>query len=378
MNIYGAAKPQMARFWDVLGKSYQTWRPGRGEENRTITKQARAISLEALNEAFAILAEAEKAAAGDEKVLKRIEIHKSALKLCAYVVRPYDINLQARGLKIDSKAAADKAFDLVKKLEEVTQGREEFIEELKKRNDMLGKNINGFAKRPNGAMQLGAFAALESDIIAALFRAIEWYGQNAPDELEKIAADSNSTAIKDYAAWYLKNLRQGKKMPNLLKNGKFEIRNAEAEKKMKGCPQYWSWWTRGARPVQMEIVPEGRTGNALKLSRSGAQVGLINQSVNVNEGEIYLLSGYMKTTGKAGGSFGVRFLDKKGRYCKIRKEEVSVPTSPDTPGEWQFLILQVHVPEGIGAKKIVVNASFRGLRDDSTLLIDDIELYRIK
>ena len=78
-------------------------------------------------------------------------------------------------------------------------------------------------------MQLGAFAALESDIIAALFRAIEWYGKNAPDELEKIAAAPNNTAIKDYAAWYLKNLRQGKKMQNLLKNGKFEIRNAEVE-----------------------------------------------------------------------------------------------------------------------------------------------------
>ena len=377
MNIYGAAKPQMAQFWDLLEKTYQQPRPNRGGEVWSITGQAQAASPEDLDKAFALLAEAEKAAAGDAKVLARIDIHKNALKLSAYAVKPYALNLQIRDIKIDSQAAADKVLELIKKLEEVKVGRDEFIESLRKRDDLLGKNVVGFEKFYPRYLRLGSFAELESDSIMALMQAFNWYGKNAPDKLEKRVAQLNCNAVSEYAAYYLQNLRKGKKPENLIRNGGFEIRDEAWEKSHAGCPKDWGRWTRGGRAVKVDFVP-GRNGNALKLSRCDAALGNLLQVVDAEEGGVYLLSCYMKMSGTARGGLAIRFRTQSGAYCKDQKSEVGIMLPAGQTDDWKLIALLVQVPKGIGAKRISIHPEFSGLQGDSSLLIDDIEICRIK
>ena len=378
MNIYGTAKPQMARFWALLEKSFMEVRSDRGWEHMSLPRQARTISVEDLDKAFAILAEAEKSAGGDAKVLARIEIHKAALQLAAYAVRPYAINLQLRDLKVDSQAAADKVFDLIAKQEAVKANRDEFIKNLRKRNDLLGKNIYGLEIKSGGYIRLKAFPELEGDSIRALFEALAWYGKNAAGELEKRAAATGSSMLQEYAAYYAKNFSNGKQPVNLLRNGNFEIRDKAIEKKQKGSPKNWWCWTGGGgRPITIEIVPDGHGGNAVKLSNCGAS-GCLIQIVDAQEGATYFLSCRMKNKGKARGSLEVRFRTKTGAFCKNMDSEMSIALPQGEHKEWQPVTMLVYVPKGIGAQKISVQPNFKGLKGESYLMLDDFKLFRIK
>ena len=383
MTIYGAAKPQMARFWDLLEKSYQVDRPGRGKsEHRKIRNQALAISPEDLDKAFAILQEAEQVA-DDAQVKARIAIHRDALKLSAYIVRPYAYNLQIQNIEVKSQAEADTVIELADKLEASKVGRDEFIAGLKKRKDLIGLNINGFQKRGT-LMQFGSFPMLENSAMTGFLQAVDWYVKNRPAELETRINSINSASFKEMVGGFAKLVAKGQPPRNLLVNGDFEIRgetrDEEQGKDMEGwrnagCPKGWHSWAR-SNQINVQVVAEGRSGNAVKVSNCYSGGSLI-QAANAEPGGLYLLSCYMKLKGGR-ATLGVRFRTKKGNWCKTRDGEVSVVVSPKNEDEWALVMLLVPVPTGGDAGQIAVMPGFGNQGDGDYILMDDFVLYRLK
>ena len=381
MGIYGAAKPQMARFWDLLEKSYQTDRPGRGKwEHRRIENQAMASSPEDLDKAFAILDEALQVADSDE-VKARIAIHRDALKLSAYAIKPYAYNLQIQNTEVKTQADADKVFDLAVKLEESKAGRDEYVKELFKRDDMIGLNIRGLQKHKE-YMQLSAFGKLESSGMLGLLQAINWYAMNKPEALQARVNKIQNAYLKELANEYMKQLSSGQPPKNLIFNGDFEIREEEktVSKDMEGweaegCPKGWNSWSRSDK-LHIKIVPEGRSGNAVKLSHCIGGGSLI-QAVKAEPGGVYMLSCYMKLVGNGKASLGIRFRTNTGHWCKSRQGENSSVFAPEKEGEWTRVMLMVTVPTE-EARQISVMATVENLEKDSYILMDDFMLYKIK
>ena len=382
MTIYGPAKPQMARFWDLLEKSYQVDRPGRGKwEHRKIINQALATSPEDLDKAFALLDEADKAAGNDAQVKERIATHRDALKLAAYVVKPYAYNEQIQVIDVQSQADADKVFELVAKLEQSKAGREEFVESLKKRDDMIGLNIRGLVDH-KGYIQLGVFPLLEASAMSGLFQAINWYVQNRPNELEAKTQNIANEELKAVVKGYVGLFANGNKPKNLIFNGDFEIRDEEKEvaKDMvgwtkEGCPKGWNSWARGDG-MKVSVVPEGRTGNAVRITES-PKGGCLIQSVKAEEGGTYLLTGYAKLIGDCTATVGIRFRTPNGQWLPSHEGSFSPSVEPKQDGEWTYVILLVKVPKG--AAQIVVMPGPR-TQDPKTgqLLLDDFVMYRLK
>ena len=134
------------------------------------------------------------AAGNDDQVKARIATHRDALKLAAYVVKPYAYNEQIQVIDVQSQADADKVFELVAKLEQSKAGREEFVESLKKRDDMIGLNVRGLLNQ-KGYMLLGSFAALETNAMTGLFQALAWYATNRPAELKAKSESFDNPAL---------------------------------------------------------------------------------------------------------------------------------------------------------------------------------------
>ncbi|MBQ6471430.1 MAG: DUF4838 domain-containing protein [Victivallales bacterium] len=382
MTIYGPAKPQMALFWDLLENSYQVERPGRGKwEHREIINQALAISPEDLDKGFALLDEADKAAGNDDKVKARIAIHRDALTLAAYAVRPYAFNEQIQVIDVNTQADADKVFALVAKLDQCKAGREEYVESLKRRDDMIGLNIRGLLGH-NDYMPLGSFAELETNAMTALFQALAWYAVNRPADLKTISERFDNPALKSLVDGYLRLMTSDHPPRNLMCNGDFEITDVEknVSKEMidwdnEGCPMGWKSWARDS--VNVQVVPEGRSGNAVKISRNMAG-GCLIQTVNAEAGGVYLLTAYMKLVGGGNASLGIRYRTKEGRWCKPRIGEISARVTARADGDWTRVLLLVEVPKGVEASQITVMPGFDHLIVDSTLLMDDFSLIRVK
>ena len=381
MTIYGPAKPQMARFWDLLEQSYMTARPGRGKwEHRKIINQALSISPEDLDKAFALLAEAEKAAAEDEKVKARIAVHRDALKLAAYAVKPYAYNLQMQNIMVNTQADADKIFELAAKLGESKAGRDEYVEELKKRDDLIGLNIRGLLEH-NNYIQLNAFSQLETSGMSGLFQALNWYGQNKPDELEEKTQNIQNPELKKMVNGYVRLFADGNKPQNLITNGDFEIHDEEkvVSKDMigwvkDGCPQGWNSWARGGH-MKVSVVPEGCHGNAVKITES-LQGGCLLQSVKAEEGGVYFLSCYAKLSGGCTGNIGIRFHTPDGKWHPSREGEISQPIVPKNADEWTYISMLIKVPKGAG-QIVVMPGPDRQDPKTGQLLLDDFVMYRL-
>ena len=73
-------------------------------------------------------------------------------------------------------------------------------------------------------------------------------------------------------------MSSGQPPKNLMFNGDFEVQDKEKEvsKEMigwdnEGCPKGWNSWARDA--VKVHVVPEGRSGNAVKVSAKSLHLG---------------------------------------------------------------------------------------------------------
>ena len=384
MGIYGAAKPQMARFWDLLEKSYQVNRPGRGRwEHRRIVNQAMASSVEDVEKAFAILDEADKIA-DSEEVKARIALHRDALKLAAYAIVPYGYNLKIKEIDVKSQADADKVFELADKHWQSKIGRDEYIAQLKKRDDLLGINIRGLSNLRNGEyIQLSAFPALDSAGIPGLLKAISWYATNKPKEMNARIASIDNKDLRELVTVCAGHFSDGKLLQNLIFNGDFEIVGEEkkvhgnmADWVAKGCPKGWNSWKRGDN-LKVEVVPEGRTGNAVKVSDC-FYGGCLTQTIKVEPGGVYLLSGYMKMIGSCEASLGVRFHGEKGGWRKSKGGDQNMELDPQGKDEWTQIYLLVTVPSD-DVSTISIMPGFNKLDSDgSAVLMDDFTFYRLK
>jgi hypothetical protein len=214
-----------------------------------------------------------------------------------------------------------------------------------------------------------------------LFQALAWYGQNKPAELQARLNSFDNPKIKSLVQGYL-NMVTGGQPKNLMSNGDFEVKDAEKEvsKEMigwdkDGCPKGWNSWARDS--VKVQVVPEGRSGNAVKVSQSVAG-GCLIQAVNVEEGAVYILTAYMKVIGAGKASLGIRYRTKEGRWCNERTGEVSANIAPKNEGEWTRAMLLVEVPKGIGAGQVTIMPGFSGMTDNGAILMDDFSLVRVK
>lgn len=375
MTIYGDAKPQMARFWDLLEKSYMVDRPGRGHwEHRNIVNSALAISPEDIDKAFAILDEATNATS-DPKVKERISIHRDALKLSEYAVKPYAINQKVKNIHVNTQADADKVLALAFELEKAKAGREEYVKNLTARDDLIGMNMRGL----EGYMQTGAFSSLEANTLTGLFEALAWYAQNKPNELQsKYSNLSPNSETRKLVESYIRIYASGIKAENLISNGNFEITEGEKKENKEmvgwdnqGCPKGWHAWSR-ANDMLVSVVPGGRSGNAVKLTGT-TSMGCIIQNVKANENGKYLLTGYFKSSGNVKPNIGIRFHTPEGKWHPTRANEMSIELEPHKDGSWAFFALPINVPKGAGF--IVTMPGVSEQTDGSVVLFDDFQMY---
>lgn len=380
-RLYGDAEPAMTAFWNLLETSYQTPRPGRGKwEHRNITNMAYAMDPQSLDQALALLDQAT-AATQDQKVKDRIDIHRGGMQLASFVIRPHYLSLDMQKLNITSKEHAEKAFAAAAAVNKMASEREQFLAALEKRDDLLGQNYVGLTKTMS-YMPLGNFSNLEFGVVSALFRALAWYRENAPQDLPAQVAKlgANTSLDNNLIAAYLKVSAMTTKPTNLLANGYFDEKGenqtpAAHDWESSGAPKGWNTWTNTPGMVVQVKNGEGRRGTAAATISNSRGNGVILQAVNVNPDDKLFCTGWVKGKGPGTITFGFRFQEKSGKWHARRDLESSIALASANTKDWQPVAFYLKAPENCG--KVVVMLGAKNQKEDNCIWFDDIELFKL-
>lgn len=382
-RLYGDAAPSMTAFWDLLEKSYQTPREGRGAwEHRNIVNMALAISLEDWQQAMKLLDQAT-AAANNEKIRQRIDIHRDGMRLTSYVIKPFYLSQKYQGIKIATEEEAVKVIEAAAEVSQLALEREEFLASLEDRKDLLGLNYYGLNKKTERPyMPIGNFNKLEFDVVSASFRALAWYEQNAPQKLTRLQSRLGDRLLGNkLISAYLAVSSLSEKPANLMVNGDFEYQGpnetpAAHDWTSEGVPHGWNAWASSTFTLpSYQLKPgEGRNNSTAITITNAGSTALFLQSVSVNPGDLLLCTGWVKGTGAGTMSFGFRLHDKSGKWHSRRDLESSVGLVAEATSDWQPVALQITAPEDCG--KVVVMLGAKNQKEDSCVWFDDIELIK--
>ena len=381
-RLYGPAEPAMTAFWAHLENSYRKPRPGRGKwEHRNITNMAFAMDPPDLAQALALLDQATAAAANDPKIKARIDIHRGAMQLAEHVIRPHYLSLDMQNLNIASREQADQAFAAAAEVARMASERETFLATLEKRDDLLGLNYVGLTKTM-AYMPVGNFNNLEFGVVSALFRALAWYRETAPQDLPAQIAKlgGNRHLDNNLISAYLKVSAMDPKPTNLMVNGDFEQQGdnqapAAHDWESSGAPRGWNTWTNTPGMV-VEVRPgQGRNNSAAVAITNSRGNGVILQTVNVNPGDTLLCTGWVKGQGAGTITVGFRFQEKNGKWHQRRDLEGSVDLSSSHAPNWQPVALYVKTPENCG--KVVIMLNGKSQKEGSCVWFDDFEIVRL-
>ncbi len=380
-KMYGPAAGVMKQYFDLLERSYNTPRPGRGAwEHRNLRNQALAISAEDMETAFALLDSARETAA-DNAIRARIEIHQAALQYASYAVYPSAISERAAALRIEDQRSAEQAVAMAGKLAQLTAGREACWAAAAQRNDLLGETVRGLGRM--GYLQTGTVPDIERGALVGAMKAMEWYSRNAPDKVAaasaQLAGSGNSPFGEAVRAWVWVMQKQP---PNLVVNGDFEDRGtntgtAEQDWTTAGAPRGWSTWSANAPTTRFAVLGgKGHTGSAA-ATISGGVSSCYLQSCAVTAGRKYLCVCWAAgvPSGKASGAkLGIRYRDPAGAWHKRQDLEPTIHLG-GADGAWQPLAMMVTVPEGAAGLLVMPGAAAQDA--GAMALFDDVALYDV-
>lgn len=382
MNIYGEAKPAMAKFWQLMEKTYTTPRGGRGKwEHRNIMNMALSSSPEDLEALGALLNQAD-AMTQDADVHARIQCHRDALKLTAYAVLPYAISTRAATLNVDNQENADAVFAAVDAIAKSTEGREEFLQYLAKQKTLQGANFRALTEK-DPYMPIGFFNSLTSNITMGFINAIDWYHKNKPAELAaKLAPLSNVNSPESkFIRSYVKTFASGEEPKNLIVNGDF---SQKAEKNdgdkpfdwtVTGAPAGWNAWSNSPGMIT-SVVPDGGLDGPAACISNCIGGGCMISRVPVKPGDIMLIKLNVRMEGAGKARLSVRFHNAKGNWAE-RKSDCEL-VFPILSGEkWKQMSLMVTVPDDGATMVVMPGAAYQHSEKDH-VYYDSVEAYRLK
>ena len=341
---------------------------------------AYAMAPQDLDRALALLDQAT-AATEDQKVKDRIDIHRGGMQLAAFVIRPHYLALDMQSVNITGKEQAEQVFAAAATVAKMAAEREQFLATLEKRDDLLGQNFVGLT-RTMSYMPVGNFNNLEFGVVSALFRALAWYRESAPQDLPAQIAKlgANSHLDNSLIAAYLKVSAMTPKPANLMVNGDFDEKGenkapAAHDWESSGAPKGWNMWTNTPGMILQVKDGEGRRGTAAAAITNSRGNGVILQAVNVNPGDTLLCTGWVKGQGPGTITVGFRFQEKSGKWHARRDLEGSIDLSSAHAADWQPVALYIKAPENCG--KVVVMLNAKNQKDDSCIWFDDIEIVKL-
>lgn len=373
-KMYGPAAPAMKRYFDLLERSWNTPRPGRGAWcHRNLVAQAQAMSGADVDAAFALLREAA-SAANDGPICDRIEIHRAALEYSSFPIYAYDLSQQLSQLAITDAASADRALKLIARLDDVASRREGCWQAAAGRQDLLGETVRGLGPMKS-YLAGGQFSRLVQGGAAAALRLLAWCAQHDPDRLAKLGSSlDNENAgdlLQTVRAW---RWVQANPPRSLLVNG--DLRRPARPGDGPATFPGWSTWSRTSG-TQFAMLSDPDPDHARALSISGAEAASYTQGVKAKAGQKYLCLADVKVEpaddfGEA--RLGIRFRTNQGWWAARRGAEPSVSAVGGTPG-WQTLCLLASVPEG--ATELVVMPGVSAQPTGARACFANLRLYPV-
>jgi hypothetical protein len=379
-KMFGPAAPAMARYFDLLERSWNTPPPGRTDwEHRNIFMQAQAISPAAVDEGMAILADAFRQA-DDEAVRQRIDTVRAGLQYAGYAIREYALSEELIKAPVTDAAEAERSTAKVLRIMQLSAERERFWTAAKERDDLLGENIRGLAGK--GYLMIGRVGNLERGCGVGALRVLDWYTEHFPARLPEVTAKLTGSyrgGTSDLLrAWLWVRER---KPSSLLMNPGFDrdVSKAMSQGSDRSPTASLAGWTTYGDAGRAQLLPAkgaGRNGsNAARISgaRSGA---IFLQSHDAQPGQRYLCRAYaLSVPGgqDANGYLAVRFRKPDGTWHPRTDLEPQVYMVPQD--SWQPLVVLFTVPDGAG--RVVVMVGAKSQPANSAVLFDDIGLFRL-
>jgi len=373
-KMFGAAAPAMARYFDLLERSWNTPPPGRTDwEHRNIFIQAQAISPAAVDEGMTILTEA--AGRADEPVIRRrIDTIRAALQYAGYAIRAYALSEEVIAEPVTDAASAERTAGNSVKIMQLSAERGPFWEATMKRDDLLGENLRGLAGK--GYLMIGRIANLERGAVIGALRALDWYAKHAPARLPEARARLTGSvrggAADILRAWlWMRDTRPA----NLLRNAGVDENAARTASQTSGAPAGWRTFGDTDRALYSLVPGAGREAStAARIT--GARSGAVYLQVHeVRPGQRYLCVAYARPEGgeNAAGHLSVRFQKPDGLWHPRTDLEPQVYMIRETA--WQPLMVTATVPEGAGRLVLMIGA--KNLPENAAVLFDDAGLYRL-
>ena len=378
-RMFGDAAGTVARYFDLLERSWSTPREGRdGWVHRNITRQALAMSPEDVDEGFRLLDQA-LAETDDPLVKARVDIVRGGLQWGSYVIRAHGLSQKLLGASVNSREDADTVLAMAGRLAALSAEREQFWAEAPTRDGLLGANLRGLLDM--GYMPTGQAPNVEKGGPNGVMRALGWYARNAPDELPTAAAkleDVGGPVAEMVAAW---RWVQGTDPPTPLANGDFEdgAPNEDAPEmdwSTSGAPKGWSTWSRSPK-ARLGVVAGGGRGGSAGAGIADADSACYLQSCNVKPGEEYYCLAWVRGAPvdlRAGAKLSVRYRTGSGAWHPRRDVEPSIEAAPGQEG-WQPLVLLATIPED--AAQLVVMLGGAGQEEGARAVFDDVALYKL-
>lgn len=379
-KMYGPAAPIMREYFDLMERSYNEPRPGRGAwEHRNLVNQALAISPEAYHEGMELLQQGINST-GDPDVQARIDIHRAGLRFGGYAVLTYAMSQELLELAVVDEASANYAIEVASRMSELGLERDEFWAEARLRDDLLGETLRGLDTRDY--IVTGQVPNLERGGVVGALRALAWYSEHAPDRLgevvqrlEALAAGPVGEMMK---AWMWV---QETGPENLLTNPGFDdpgpnVDVAEMDWRTEGAPRGWSMWSRTPETRFEVLGGRGRNGSAAASITDSASSTLL-QGQRVTPGERYLCVAWTRADPPdltAAAKLSIRFRDEQGAWHPRRDLEPIV-TAVEGIADWQPLVLLVEIPEGAGTLMVMPGAQRQA--EGARALFDHVALYRL-
>ncbi|MBM3498879.1 MAG: DUF4838 domain-containing protein [Armatimonadetes bacterium] len=376
-RLFGSAGPTMQRYFDLLERAYNAPREPHGWEHRDIRAQALAISPEACDEGFHLLDRA-LAATDDPRARQRIDIVRGGLQYGSYITYAYDLSQKLQAAAIVDRASADAALAQTERLVKLSAERERYWAEAPRRDDLLGANLRGLLDM--GYLVTGQAPEVEKGGLTGAMRVLGWYANNAPEELEDVAArlkEAGGPIAEIVEAW---RLVAAESPPNLVANPHFEDLSAnggaaETDWSNQAAPRGWSAWAR-TPAARFAVRPdEGRQGHAAAMS--GPDGGCYLQTLPAQAGERYLCTAWVKVVppeASTDARLSIRFRTPEGAWHTSRDAEPSVAAVAGL-ADWQPLVLLVHVPEGAGGLVLLLGTGDHP--EGARTLFDDVALYEL-
>lgn len=372
-KMFGPAAPSLARYFELLEKSWNEWPPTRNDwEHRNIIIQAQAISPRAVDDGLAILGDALKQADSDV-IRRRIKTIRAGLQYAGYAIKQYALSEEV--LKSQPASAADAAamLDRAAQIMQLGAEREPFWAAAQDRADLLGESIRGLAGK--GYLQIGRVTTLERGATIGGIRLLDWYAEHEPGRLPEVTSRLTATTgstTELIRGWLWVREHQP---PNLLENPGFEKVATATGPASLPAPAGWSTYNSGDR-ARFAIEPQnGRSGAAARISGAKSSAVFL-QPRRVEAGQRYLYLAYVRDDVKPSercGYLSIRFQTPSGAWHPRSDLEPQIYAVPH-PG-WQPLALLVKVPEGAG--RIVPMLGARQQTEGRAVLFDDAGLYRL-